>query len=106
MPIRAVSAIRPARGHPAASRAHGRISSKRQANRDHADEQHQIQGLGAVGDEELAVALEDVVQRLGDGEGPERQQMGCRQRDRGRCGPATTDVVGRLESDESCDHYG
>ncbi len=54
---------------------------QRQSDRDQGNEQDQVQRLGAVRDEELAVALEDVVQRLGDGEGPEGEQVRRRERD-------------------------
>ena len=60
---------------------------QRQADRDQGNEQDQVQRLGAVSDEELAVALEDVVHRLGDGEGPEREQVRRRQRDLADAGP-------------------
>ena len=52
------------------------------------DEQDQVQRLGAVRDEELAVALEDVVQRLGDGEGPEGRAGASPGARSGRCGLA------------------
>ena len=64
--------------------------------------QQHVHRLGAVSDEELAVALEDVVQRLGDGEGPKRQQVGRRQRDLADAGPPCTG--GRpAETEESCE---